>query len=51
MKDFNEDSFKDLSIEEIDELYKDILEMPSPLIGGVGNTNCESEKGYYYTIT
>lgn len=38
MKDFNDNNgedIKDISIEEIEELYKDVIEMPEPLIATV----------------
>ncbi|MBQ8887020.1 MAG: hypothetical protein IJY61_04895 [Candidatus Gastranaerophilales bacterium] len=35
MKEFNDDDINDLSIEDINELYKDVIEMPEPLIATV----------------
>ena len=35
MKDFNEDDIENLSIEEIQELFKDVFEMPNPMIASL----------------
>lgn len=37
MKDFNNDDIKDLSIDEINEMFQDVIEMPAPLIATVCN--------------
>lgn len=53
MNDFNDDDIKNLSIEEINELYKDIIEMPALRMAGIGYT-CESSKNsdpYHVTST
>ncbi len=44
MADFNEEDIKNLSIDEINELYKEIIEMPAPLIGGVACGDSLSSK-------
>lgn len=46
---FNEDNFDDLSIEEINELYDDIIEMPSPIIAGVASEDCEPKGGFTWS--
>ncbi len=35
MNEFNNDDEKEISIDEINELYKDVIEMPEPLIATV----------------
>lgn len=49
MVDFNEESFDNLSIDEINELYEDIIEMPSPIIAGVANQDCEPKGGFVWS--
>ncbi len=42
-----EDDIKNLSIDEINELYNDIIETPDPLIGGIA-TYCDPKAGWNY---
>ena len=47
MPEFDENHLKDLSIDEMNELFKDIIEIPEPLIGGVANVDCDTKVSYY----